>query len=520
MALRDRLYVPLLTRMLHYRWSVIVLIGLSVMGCMLCLTKLPFTLFPPAQDQFGYVTVNRYVGDTMNQFHNKVNQVQHEIQNTIATTYMVKTVGVGFPRVNYSMPANTQDPDSAQLFFKISGPRSDKQAQIERIKSKLFQLPFSDAISVQSFLFNQSTAFPITIEIGGDEHDQVSQVAKALVTKIQSHEQVMGVLSSSADHHIRLNYTLNTREIIANSLDLEEVRLAVQLLISGKYVMTLYNDVDDQVSVILSINGETGNGQSTSLHDQLRQVVLVNSKGHTFPLSELVSFNLKSMPKSQWVSNDQSTVILTVQVQDATAISTLVESIQQQVNAIEMNAPVSIQIKSEAQNIQDNFMKFGSVALFFIGLIFSILVVVFQSFLMPLIIFTVLPISFLGGSLGLLMTGQSVTLFAFLGFVSLSGIVINDSILLIDAFKKHCDDSPSSSHQQPDLHASLVLSAASRFIPVNTTSITTILSVLPLALDKTLFQPLAVVLIGGLSLSTVVILLTVPALLCWAESKR
>jgi len=130
----------------------------------------------------------------------------------------------------------------------------------------------------------------------------------------------------------------------------------------------------------------------------------------------------------------------------------------------------------------------------------------FKSFSQPLIIFTSIPFAMAGAVFGLYLTNLSFSMMAFIGLISLFGIVVNNAIILIDTTNRNL--STGLDKKQAILSAS-----ATRFTPILLTTITTIGGLLPLTLfGGSLWQPLGVVIISGLCVSAVASFIIVPIL--------
>ncbi|NJL15517.1 MAG: efflux RND transporter permease subunit [Microscillaceae bacterium] len=138
--------------------------------------------------------------------------------------------------------------------------------------------------------------------------------------------------------------------------------------------------------------------------------------------------------------------------------------------------------------------------------VFSVLVLQFRSFLQPFIIFTSIPLSFIGAIWGLFLSGYSFSFTAFLGAISLVGIVVNDAIILIDLINQYLKEGMEKSE-------AITKATEHRFVPILLTSLTTIGGLLPLTLRGGLFwAPMGWCIIGGLTTSTLLTLLIVPVL--------
>ena len=141
--------------------------------------------------------------------------------------------------------------------------------------------------------------------------------------------------------------------------------------------------------------------------------------------------------------------------------------------------------------------------------IFAVLVLQFQSLIQPLVVFAAIPLAFVGSILALFLTGWTFSFFAFVGFTSLVGIVINNSIILVDYTNQLAATGM-------DLKQAIIKACETRFTPIILTTLTTIFGLLPLTLTESgLWSPLGWTIIGGMVSSTFLTLLLVPILYIW-----
>lgn len=147
---------------------------------------------------------------------------------------------------------------------------------------------------------------------------------------------------------------------------------------------------------------------------------------------------------------------------------------------------------------------------FLIGLfgVFAILSYQFRSYLEPVVVMTAIPLAFIGVVWGHLLLGYPLSMPSIMGFVSLAGIVVNDSILLVQYIRHHVDDGES-------VHDAVVKASRERFRAVFLTSITTAAGLLPLlsetSLQAQVIQPLVISIVFGIFASTLLVLFMVPA---------
>jgi multidrug efflux pump subunit AcrB len=163
-------------------------------------------------------------------------------------------------------------------------------------------------------------------------------------------------------------------------------------------------------------------------------------------------------------------------------------------------------VGGELESQQESFGGMLQAVIIAIVSIFAVLVMQFRSYSQPLIVFSAIPLALVGSVLALLITGNSFSFTAFVGLTSLVGIVVNNSIILVDY-------SNQLREQGKNVREAVIEAGKTRFIPIFLTTGTTIVGLLPLTLGGgSLWAPLGWTLMGGLSVSTILTLLIVPIL--------
>jgi HAE1 family hydrophobic/amphiphilic exporter-1 len=142
-------------------------------------------------------------------------------------------------------------------------------------------------------------------------------------------------------------------------------------------------------------------------------------------------------------------------------------------------------------------------------LVYMILAAQFESFLDPLLIAAVIPMGIAGAVIAIAVTGNSINILSLIGVIALLGIAVNDAIVKLDTVRRLRDDGVPA-------YDAILQASALRFRPILMTSATTVLAMLPMAIGlgsgEQLQRPLAVTIIGGLSLTTLLTLLYTPLL--------
>lgn len=162
---------------------------------------------------------------------------------------------------------------------------------------------------------------------------------------------------------------------------------------------------------------------------------------------------------------------------------------------------------------QEDFAALGQAMIVALVLMLLLLVIQFRSIVQPLLIFLAIPFSFFGVFTALSITGNPISFFVAVGFIALIGVVVNNSILLVDAANQGRRDGlrPGEAIGQ---------AVSRRFRPLVATTITTVVGLLPLALSDPFWEALSFTLIGGLVSSTIMVLIAFPVFYLAVEKVR
>ena len=179
---------------------------------------------------------------------------------------------------------------------------------------------------------------------------------------------------------------------------------------------------------------------------------------------------------------------------------------------------VAIETRGRQQNIQDSFATLPTGMLVAIGLIYVILAWLFQSYIQPLIVLMAVPFAVIGAVWAHFVAGFDLTILGLIGFIALSGIVVNDSLIFMDFFNQ-------ARQRGLDVYGACISAGRARFRAILLTTVTTVLGLLPLMLEES-FQarfliPMALTIAGGLISATAIVLGVLPCLLMiFDDAKR
>ncbi len=341
---------------------------------------------------------------------------------------------------------------------------------------------------------------PISIQVKGEDLDDLKLVGDQIVGEIKQVEGTRNVSSSMEDPVTQMEIRLRNDDAARFGLTTAQVSNAVKVVLDGR-VATRYKIDGNEIDVV--IEGESRYGESI---ENLKQLDISTPMGGTVPLGMIADVTEEVSAVAITRVDQARYVTLTSDIygRDLASIS---KEIQERIEAL--NLPSEYIIEFAGQN-QEMVEAFGDLALALglaVILVYMIIASQFESLLMPFIIMMSTPLAFAGGLLGLFITNRTLNITSIIGMIMLSGIVVNNAIVLIDYI--------NTRRRQGETREEAILNAGPiRLRPIMMTSLTTILGLLPLSLGigegAELQASMGTVVISGLIFSSILTLIFIP----------
>ena len=346
----------------------------------------------------------------------------------------------------------------------------------------------------------------LSLEIRGSETEELKKISDDICALIENMDGASNVESSIDDALPEGNIVLNRAKAAKYGITTGDLATAVNTAING-VTATEYKVNGTEVDVTVKYPDD-----SVKYLKDLDNLTIRTSQGAVIPLTEVADINMAESAVSISRENQQRyvTVSASFDGMDSGTVQTLVK------NELDNNYVFpdgySYSFGGAMEMMQDSFTSLFIVLLVGILLIYMILASQFESFIEPFILMAAMPVSLTGGLFGLFITGQSITATALMGFIMLVGMVVNNAIVLVDLTKQLRTKKGLSAAD------ALMEAGPSRLRAILMTTLTTIISLLPMAFGggsgMESQQPLAIVVIFGMSISTLVTLVFVPVLYC------
>lgn len=389
--------------------------------------------------------------------------------------------------------------------------KDDKTLSNNEIKEKILDLTkdLNCEISVQTSNMDMSalTGSGVQVVIKGNDIATLQQISADITNLMKETEGFTDIDDGIADISKELKVIVDKNKAMKYGLTVSTVYQSVASAINQETTSTTLSvDSKDYPIVVVQSN------KNTITEDNISDIELdgkENQEEIKVKLSDIASVEKSDSLASIAHDNNQRYITVSAGVDAEHNIGLVSRDFEEKLKNYQVPAGYSAEISGESENINSTLMdlaKMISLALLFIYLI---MVAQFQSLLAPFIIMFTIPLAFTGGLLALGITGTEISIIAMLGFLVLSGIVVNNGIVFIDYINQ-------LRASGMDKKEAIVLAGKTRLRPILMTALTTILGLSTLALGMgsgaEMLQPLGIVTIGGLTYSTILTLFVVPCM--------
>ncbi len=346
---------------------------------------------------------------------------------------------------------------------------------------------------------------PIEVQLRGDDLEQLRHAVAELKNEIAKYPGTFDITDNFRPGKMEMQIHIK-KGAKPLGVTMADIALQIRQAYYGDEALKIQRGKDD-VKVMVRYSKEER--QSEGSIDELR---IRTRDGRQIPLNQVADIEIKrGFSTIQRVDRNRTITVISDIDETVANAQNIVESLKDNyLDSLVARYPgVSYDLEGQAKRTKDllDDLKLGfSIA---IMLIFVLLASQFKSYIQPVIIMTAIPFGLIGAILGHLVMGLEFTMFSIFGMVALSGIVVNDSLILIDFINVKI-------RRGERAFDSVIEAGKSRFRPVLLTSVTTIAGLLPLLLE-TSFQaqfliPMAVSISFGLMAATILTLLFVPSL--------
>ena len=350
----------------------------------------------------------------------------------------------------------------------------------------------------------------ISVEIFGHDLEATNSLANELKAEFSKIKGVVDISTSRDFGRPELRVEVDRLKASSLGVSMDNIAQTLRTYFYGKAV-TKYRESGDEYDIFLRLKED----DRKSMKDILN-ISLTADSGRIISLSNIARVVQQSGPIEIERQNQERVVKVEANT-FRRALGDIAKDIRGVVDGLNVPEGMMVNLGGDIEEQQKAFKEL--ILLFILGglLVYMVMAAQFESLLDPFIVMFSVPFAWTGVAFGLLFTGVSLSVLAFLGLVMLAGIVVNNAIVLVDYIN-------ILRREGMPLQEAVISGGAKRLRPVLMTTITTLFGMLPLALSKgegsELWRPLGISMLGGLSLSTFITLVLVPVIYSGFKKKK
>lgn len=395
-------------------------------------------------------------------------------------------------------------------YYILLDPESDRSMYdiIDEIKEKTKDVDGLVDISTESSDMTALMGSGLSIQVQGRDLDKLEEIAQDVAKIVEETEGTIDVHDGLEDATSSLTIHVDKEKAAKYKMTVAQVfQLVYMEMASDTASMQISTDVKDYDVYVMS--------------EEQSEVTLKDIKSITFPytnedgdeedikITEIATFEEGISMSSINRSAQTRYINVTAGIDEGHNVTLVSNELKEKLDDYELPEGYTLKMAGEDEMIIETMKQLSLMLILAIIFIYMVMVAQFQSVLSPFIIMFTIPLAFTGGFGALFLCGYEVSVIAMIGFVMLAGIIVNNGIVMVDFINQLRSEGMAKKE-------AIVEAGKARLRPILMTALTTILSMIPMALGMgdgaEMMQPMAITMTGGLIYGTLLTLIVVPCI--------
>jgi HAE1 family hydrophobic/amphiphilic exporter-1 len=494
----DRKYPPAITWALAHPGKTIgSAVLLFVLTMLLILPRLGTELIPQmSQGEFN-VDLRLPPGTPLEQTDRAVLAAQRASDRlgNVALGYSVAGTG---NRLDANPVDAGENTGRLSITLQKGSGRDEEEAAMAGMRGELENLPGLQYRFSRPALFSMAT--PLEVVVAGYDLDRLTEAAERVRAEMDRDERFADVKTTVEAGNPEIQIVFDQERASQLGLVVRDVADRVVNSVRGE-VATRYKLRDKQIDVLV----RSVDSRAASI-EEVRNLIVNPDSEFPVPLSAVAEVKLAAGPAEVRRVGQERVAVITANLAHGD-LGSAVDALQGIVERVELPVGVTAFLSGQSEEMTASFRSLQFVLVLAIFLVYLVMASQFESLVHPFVILLTIPLALIGAVWALWLTGTTVNVVAYIGLIMLAGIVVNQSIVLIDAVNQARERGLAK-------HAAIVEAGRLRLRPILITKLTTILGLLPMALGigegAEVRAPMAITVIGGVLLTTFLTLLVIP----------
>ena len=483
----------------EHRWLVLALTVALFISSLLAFRLVPQQFFPPSGRLELMVDLTLTEGASLDATEAQAKRLEAQLRDHPGIDNFVAYIGTGSPR--FYLPLDQQLPATRFAQFVIKANSIDDREQIRGWLMTLLDREYPELRARISRLENgPPVGYPIQFRVSGEHIEEVRSIAREVAQQVRQNPAVNNVHLNWAEPSKIVLLNIDQERARALGLSTADVSRFLASQLNGTPV-SQFRDGDELVEIVLR-----GTAEERNALEQLPSLAIPSGTGRSVPLEQVATLEYGFEEGVIWRRDRLPTVTVLADIPGPQQPATLLQQILPTLQPIRDELPSGYRLEIGG-TMEDSARGQKSIieGLPLLGLvIMTLLMIQLRSFSRSFMVFLTAPLGLIGVTLFLLAFREPFGFVAMLGTIALSGMIMRNSVILVDQIEKDI----AAGHDQ---WTAIIEATVRRFRPIVLTALAAILAMIPLS-RSVFFGPMAVAIMGGLTVATALTLLFLPAL--------
>jgi HAE1 family hydrophobic/amphiphilic exporter-1 len=501
------IYPAILRWSLRHRWIVVASAVVIFFGTMLLVPRLGSELIPQfSQGEFS-VDLRLAPGAPLSETDRAIQTVQRvaESMDAVALNYSVAGTGNRLDANPVDAGDNT---GKLNVTLKPGSGRAEENRAMDAMRQELSRLPGVQYEFTRPSLL--SFASPLQIEISGYDLADLSRVNQMVMDAMSASDRFSDIRTTIERGNPEIQIVFDQERAAKLGLAVRDVADRVVANVRGE-LATRYTWRDKKIDVLV----RSVDTRSSSI-GEIRNLIVNPSSDRPVTLDAVAEVIVSEGPAEIHRVAQERVAIITANVSYGDLGAAAMEA-SRIVSRTPLPNDITAMVSGQSEEMQASFKSMQFALLLAVFLVYLVMASQFESLIHPFVILFTIPLALVGAVLALFITGTTVNIVAFIGVIMLAGIVVNNAIVLVDLINQ-------LRAQGKQRYDAIMEAGSARLRPILMTSLTTALGLLPMALGfgegSEVRTPMAITVIGGLIVSTMLTLIVIPVVYSLMDHKR
>jgi len=482
---------------LRHRWTIVAG-AVALFVASLALVPLIGTGFvPESKEKYVQIDVTYPQGSKATGVDTTVRAIEKALSAEDSVELYQSTIGASSSSM--SMSGDLGGTNKATVYVKL-GSDADTAKVIDSVKAKTADATPKGADVIFAPVSASGTNSSLDIIVSGDSMADIRAASATIETTMKKAKGLQNVKSNLGESRKQL------------VVDVDQEKAAEYGLNAAMVAGTVRGFVAEQKAGSIKLEGQPTDVVYTLALDpvkkalQMRNLELSTPLGKTIKLKTIATVEETGSPVGVLTRDGAQYASVSGRITERDS-GAVIADVRAQVEKLDLPAGITTEVSGAAEQMNESFSQLGLAMLIAIGAVYLVMIIAFGEAVAPLAIMFSLPLAVVGGLLGLFVAGLPLDIPAMIGALMLIGIVVTNAIVLVDRVQQKRRAGLSR-------HDALIEAGSTRMRPILMTAVATIMALVPLASGfaegALISQSLAVIVIGGLTTSTLLTLIVVP----------